>query len=220
MNELEDNLNDYISGTISFLSYRERRSNYINSFVNSGYLPDDTIPLNSIEQQQIKETVSQRIKNNNSLDTTKLTLRNGTSDNTKKQYIGLIILITIAAATWYYSTKLPAPSSTATATTTLTENKAPDTPAAVTFDRPFVVNFVKMDKWSSETSSDFLIKWQALSRTEKKQTKQSQSFIRLKNSLRLRILEQQALQNTKNKQAERQENLLIWFASQLSIAVS
>ena len=222
MNELEDNLNDYINGTINFLTYRQRRTQYINSFVDSGYLPDDTIPLNDAEQQQIKDAVRQKIKDTAPLDTSTYTIEQSIPTHNTTQYIGLVVLIIAAIFVWYYSTSTsehtqkPSPVQSNQTEQTKTSN----TQNQITHDKKFVINFLKMDNWNSETLSEFLVKWQALSRTQKKQTKQSQSFIRLKNSLRLRILEQQALQSTKNKAAERQENLLIWFASQISVSVS
>ncbi|MDH5257420.1 MAG: hypothetical protein OEX07_05415 [Gammaproteobacteria bacterium] len=235
MNELEDNLNEYINGSISFLTYRERRSNYINNFVDSGYLPDDTIPLNSMEQQQIKNAVREEMQKSKPLDTSTYSITGGTNSVAKKQYLGLAVLIIIATVTWYYSSQLPVrqPHDTTSTGNNIKQldssknennskisedkkdNKTISAPNAD--DQAFVINFIEMDKWNSQTLSDFLVKWQSLSRLEKKKTRQSQSFIRLKNSLRLRILEQQALQATTNKAAQRQENLLIWFASQLSI---
>ena len=219
MNELEDNLNDYISGSISFLTYRENRAHYINNFVDSGYLPDDTIPLNAEEQQQIKDAVQQKIKQHAPLDESTYKIQNISSSQSSRQYIGLGVLVVIAILTWYFSTTI----SPTTPPTSSTENfKTDKTESEInkSMDQAFVINFLKMDKWNSDTLSEFLVKWQKLSRTEKKTAKQSQSFIRLKNSLRLRILEQQALQANKDKAAKRQENLLIWFASQLSISVN
>ena len=227
MNELEDNLNDYINGTISFLTYRERRTHCITSFVDSGFLPDDTIPLNNIEQQQIKDAVREKIKENAPLDESTYTLQQEITAESAKQYIGLTVLIIAATLAWYFSSQLPEATTTPVTSsqnnqskTITTSNNEQKKETKNQFDQQFVINFVKMDKWDSDTLSEFLVKWQALSRTHKKQTKQSQSFIRLKNSLRLRVLEQKALQATNNKAAERQENLLIWFASQLSVAIS
>lgn len=232
MNELEDHLNNYISGAISFLTYRERRSDYIKSFVNSGYLPDDTIPLKDTDQAQIKAAIRKKIQENISaentppISTAQLNIESYTTQTTmssqsKTQYIGLGVLIIIAVLAWYYSSQLPENHTASTTSKDFIQNtptKAPETKAR--FDQTFVINFLKMDQWNSDTLSEFLVKWQKLSRTEKKQTKQGQSFIRLKNSLRLRILEQQALQSTKNKTAERQENLLIWFASQIAVSIN
>ncbi len=231
MNSLEDNLNKYINGTISFLTYRERRTQYINDFVDSGHLPDDTIPLFDAEQEKIRAALQQKIRENTPIDTSTYTIQNNMSPHSTKQYIGLGVLIIAAVFAWYYSSTLPENTSkkndeinTPTTTQTQLENPTIAAPETKKESRPnekkFIINFLTMDKWDSETLSEFLVKWQALSRNQKKQTKQSQSFVRLKNSLRLRILEQQALQSTKNKSAERQENLLIWFASQLSVAIS
>jgi len=218
MSELEDNLNDYINGSISFLTYRERRRQYINRFIDSSYLPDDTIPLDAADQQKITDAIKQKKQETTPLDTSTYTIPNSTSSQSAKQYIGLAVLIIIAVATWYYSTKIT-PTSLSSSPAQIEKN-AREVSKKNTFDQKFVINFLKMDQWNADTLSEFLVKWQALSRIEKKQSKQSPSFIRLKNSLRLRIHEQQALQSTKNKNAERQENLLIWFASQLSVTVN
>ena len=234
MTELEDNLNAYMNGSISFLTYRERRAGLIKHFVDSAYLPDDTIPLNHINQSQIKNAVLEEINKKDSLDTNKLSINNNVSEIATKQYIGLAVLVVIAALTWYFSTLDSSNTSNSSSnnsqlnnnvaqeslTSSTEKSPKPDSATNKNYDKKFVKNFLAMDQWNSDTLSEFLVKWQALSRLEKKQTKQSQSFIRLKNSLRLRILEQQALQSVKNKKAERQENLLIWFASQLSIPVS
>ena len=226
MNELEDNLNDYINGSISFLTYREKRSHYINNFVDSGYLPDDTIPLNNIEKQQIKDAVREKIKQNEPLDSSSFTLKQEINSQSATQYFGLAALIIAAAVTWYFSSQIPQTNTEADTQSNVDKelisksSKNGQTENIDPYEQKFIANFIQMDKWDSDTLSEFLVKWQALSRTQKKQTKQSQSFIRLKSSLRLRILEQQALQSTKNKTAESQENLLIWFASQLSVTVS
>ena len=218
MDELENNLNEYISGKISFLTYRERRAYYINKFVESGFIPDDTIPLNHPEQQQIKNAVLSEINHSQKLNPADLTIKGGPSSIAKKQYFALAVMILLAVGAWYYSGKLTPPD---TEKAQVTEHQTPESlPTTDISEYKFILDFVKMDQWNSDTLSDFLVKWQALSRLEKKKAKQSQAFIRLKNSLRLRIKEQQALQSTSNnKAAERQENLLIWFASQLAVSV-
>jgi len=225
MNELEDNLNDFINGSISFLTYRDRRTGFINRFVDSGYLPDDTIPLNNTEQQHLKKTINEKIKQEKRLKASDLDIHlNNSPRVTSKQYIILGILIITAASTWYYSTTTPTSDNVSIKKETSGITEAQTTKSTETtnksIEQKFIINFLKMDQWNSETLSDFLVKWQALSRLDKKEIKQTQSFIRLKNSLRLRILEQRALQATQKKAAERQENLLVWFASQLSITIN
>ena len=72
----------------------------------------------------------------------------------------------------------------------------------------------------SESLSDFVVKWQKLSRDQQLQARKSKIFIKLNAELQQRILEIRALKASKNRRAEKQENLLIWFATELSIPVS
>ena len=225
MQELENLLNEYINEDISFLVYRERRAQYINEFVSSGLLPDDTIPLSTTDQYKIQNAVLEEVRNS-SLDTSKLSV--GSSGGiAAKQYLMLGVLILIAALAWYYSTQMetqqPTQSNNQNSVSPIEkQDTAPEkiSPTKNNSDKAFIIHFVNRDKWDSDSLSEFLVKWQKLSRLEKKKVKQSQSFIRLKNSLRLRILEQKALQSGENKEAQRQENLLNWFATELSINIS
>lgn len=217
MRDLEENLDEYISENISFLTYRERRARYINKFVGSEYRPDDTIPLkfvNNDEALPIPEIAADA-----SLQAENMIQIEPDSTNKKilVQYLSLALLISVATATWFFasgSNEVKRP-----AAVVQTEKIEKPKIVANIKDKNFIISFVNRDQWDTNTISEFLIKWKKIPRLTKKEVKLSQSFVRLKNSLRLRIQEQAALQSIKNKPAERQENLLKWFASQLTIAV-
>jgi len=223
MNELEDMLNAYINGSISFLTYREKRSQYINHFVSSSHVADDTIPLSDIQQRQMKAAARKKTQESTSSQHLPGHMdKHSQSSLTSKQYVGLGVLIIAAILAWYYSSNFSAshaPSPAEPSRQDMAPSPTPEkTPNRI--EQQFIVNFINMDQWNSASLSEFLTKWQALTRQEKKQARQSHSFIRLKNSLRLRIREQQALQNTPNNMAKKQEDLLRWFASQISVELS
>jgi len=218
MRDLEEILNRYINEEISFLTYRERRAQYIYNFVGSEYRADDTIPLSMVKQRDIQENIAEKIKNSINLDLSEESDQE-TSSNPTKQIAVIGLLVIVAVATWYFSTdtsntKTPIAQPVSQPNINIEKEKV-----SVDLENEFILNFISRDQWDSNTLSEFLVKWQELSQSTRKQIKRSQSFIRLKNSLRLRIQEQKALQNIENKKAERQENLLIWFASQLTVTI-
>ena len=87
-------------------------------------------------------------------------------------------------------------------------------------DEPFILAFNKNNTWDTESISNFLVQWQSLSRAQQDLARQSDSFSDLKSVLQAKILQQRNTAKENNEPTSRKENLLIWFASQLSIGLN
>jgi len=148
----------------------------------------------------------------------------------KKQPIGLsssiwkilIIILLIIAATmsWYFSESEHFKS--AISEKIIQGNNIEGSSQKTTIiDEPFILNFNQTKSWDSESVSNFLVQWQSLSRTQQSLARQSDSFSELNTILQEKIQQQRNANKDidKNKTATREENLLIWFASQLSIGL-
>ncbi len=203
--KLENLLDEYIHGEISFSVYRQQRLQLVREFTN-GYPMDTTIP----RQIQGSQNLSQ---NNDQAAQFKVpTIPQEQNKSPFLTLVGLLVLIAFAVATWYSSQN---PTQTDTQATPAT----PPKPAVTPVDETFIEDFLRADAWDTQSLSDFLMLWQQLPEAERRAARESQSFQRLKAKIKQQM--QDILQQEKagDKDVVRQEKLLLWFATELSIGV-
>jgi len=224
-NQLENALNQYIKGQLSLIAYRQKRTRLIQEFTheNADLDYDDTIPQPRTNTDAIEDSLHYSAASGENAGFHVPTIETVEKSNSSSmyQYLALVVLVLVAIVTWYFADARNAaniPSDNDLIITSPPE--LVEVEEYETKDGPFIIEFLKKNKWTSESLSDFLVQWQSLTRKQQATVRQSPSFLRLSTTLQNRIQEQRALKENNNKVAERQESLLIWFAAQLSISLN
>jgi len=210
--QFEKQLEKYIVGEIDFLSYRRTRRELIQLMTNSGKDQDVTIPK-SMDLAQSLEDKTRTYKKKPELEIPQISTEKSQVSSAIKQYLVIALLAIAGGISWYISEKTNVLESTADKSSKSAINPDSSTES-------FIKTFNKLDTWDSESMSDFLVQWQALSRQQQNTLRQGGGFSQLTGLLRQRIMQQRALSEVNAKAATKQENLLIWFAAQLSISVN
>lgn len=212
---LESILNELMKGHLTLAAYRQKRARYIQEFMQSCE-KDNTQRLTKIKRPAVTShqpspqplSIPKVVNNQSSL----LTL--------VVKFMLLAALISAGVTAWYFSSKPSTQSESghieeilpSISSTTEDEENIEQTVGL------FIFKFLSKDQWNSNALSDFLVQWQALSRKQQNTLRKTPSFIQFRDTLRQRINEQRALRATDSR-AKQQENLLIWFSTQLSISV-
>ena len=215
--QLESILNEFIKGHLTLAAYRQKRGRYIREFMEHSE-KDNTQRMAPINRRSITslQAESQPLSIPKVIDK---------QSNTFGLLMKLLLIVIISGATfaaWYFSPQLDNKPETAAS--------EPQTPLSSTADEEdenleqtvglFVFKFLTKDQWDTNALSDFLVQWQALPRKQQNALRKTPSFIQLRDTLRKRINEQRALKSADtDSQAKQQENLLIWFSTQLSISI-
>jgi len=215
---LEIILNDHITGNLTFAAYRQKRALFINGYIkhcgqDNTLRKDDTLRKNTVIKPAQHSSAKQG-------PTASLTTPESNSPLLK--FFAIIALISIAGGAWYFSS-LPVETETLTKTSIQrisSENMVSQTEKNTNqANELFIFKFIEKDRWDTSSLSDFLVQWQSLSRKQQSAIRGGVNFTQLSTTLRKRVNEQRAL-NEVDKNAKRQESLLIWFSVQLSISIN
>jgi len=205
-------LEEYMYGDMTTNEYRKERAKLVQELI---------ISLNKIERPSTIEV---------NLDNNQTRIRGNKPSfqvpTIKKQPSGIFnaiwkvlligVLIATAVISWYFSTTGKNEISN-DKKIILESNKDEIKQQSTIKDEPFILAFIQNNSWNTESISNFLVQWQSLSRTQQSLARQSDSFSELSNILQEKIQQQRKINN---KPTTREENLLIWFASQLSIGLN
>ena len=205
-------LEEYMYGDMTTNEYRKERAKLVQELI---------ISLNKIERPSTIEV---------NLDNNQTRIRGNKPafqvPTIKKQPSGIFnaiwkvlligVLIATAVISWYFSTTGINEISN-DKKIILESNKDEIKQQSTIKDEPFILAFIQNNSWNTESISNFLVQWQSLSRTQQSLARQSDSFSELSNILQEKIQQQRKINN---KPTTREENLLIWFASQLSIGLN
>jgi len=202
--DLELLLTQYIQGELSSQDFRSRRKKFIHQFIEINS-KDDTLPVSNDTTQNIKPIVVEP----ETLDIP--TLKKGSQSSNYFKLIGITGLIALAVlAIMYGNSSITTVKQSESSTETLQQSIVTE---------PFIKEFNLVDNWDSESLSDFLLSWQALSLDQQAQARKSDGFKTVKENLllQLRQTEQENLDDT--NVASRKGKLLNWFAEQLAIEI-
>lgn len=205
-------LEQFMFGEMNIKEYRNERAKLVQEIVFDPNIKTSTeVDVNlSNNQTQIKNTKSTfEVPTINSQPS-------GLSDTTWKILIIIILLVT-GITSWYYSE--PENDKNNINAKVSSESNKVGSEKTIIKDEPFILAFNQNESWDTESISNFLVQWQSLSRTQQSLARQSDSFSELKQLLQDKIQQQRKATKENNTPATRKENLLIWFASQLSIGI-
>ena len=210
-------LEQLMFGELDIHDYRRQREELINNILKSSEAITET-DFNSITQKIKRQTNAQNNKSSLQIPTIQKQSESSTTPTWK--IIGILVLISVAIISWYFSDQ-----NNADTTQLESQNGNPlqtiknsDKQASL-MDEPFILAFNNINNWDTETISNFLVQWQSLSRTQQSMARKTESFIELSKILKEKISYERKLNAEKKQPASRKENLLIWFASQLSIGL-
>ena len=215
--QLETILNELMKGHLTLAAYRQKRARYIHEFMQSCE-KDNTQRMTQIKRPVAADVSSQ--PNTQPLSIPKVVNQQSSLFSQVVRVMLVVAIIGVGATTWYFSSQLNTEAEISTVEEALqsSSNSLENDENIEQTVGLFVFKFLAKDQWNSNALSDFLVQWQALSRKQQNTLRKTPSFIQLRDTLRQRINEQQALQATDSR-AKQQENLLIWFSTQLSISV-
>jgi len=219
--QLEKILHDHMMGQLPLAAYRQKRARYIKRYIEDCE-KDNTLRRtnypNSTQQYNGQQQASPAQPSDLSIP--KVVNKEPGVASALIKFFLIILLIGGAAAVWYLSqnSKQQIQIEPELINPLQTEINEP----AINLEQSiglFVFKFIENDKWDTNSLSDFLVKWKALTRKQQSDLRKSASFLQLSTMLRERVIEQRGLKEI-DKNAEKQESLLLWFSSQLSISIN
>lgn len=205
--ELEILLDRYIKGELNFTEYRQQRVQLLKEFIEEKKT-DVTIPKN-IGNIKPEPAVSSR---SNSFNVPTIERDEPLSPARRLQITIVAGLIGLAIAAWLLSQN-----ANINETEEILANAVKEKKSIAITNEPFIEAFIAEDVWDSESLSNFLLAWQNLSSERKELAKKSTSFKQMHKELKQKMNTASRLKNIGDKEAEKQEQLLIWFATQMSI---
>jgi len=217
--QLEKMLNEYIAGELPFAAYRQKRSQYINDYIDHCE-KDNTLRMPQINLTGHQNTAYQ--SQQGSFTVPKGVNKAPNISSTVLKLFIIILLVSVAGVVWYVSVqkiKPDMPTENISQETSIEESIIDSQNTLEQTVGLFIFQFIERDNWSTNALSDFIVHWKSLTRKQQTMLRKTPSFIQLSTSLRNRINEQKALKEIDDK-AKQQESLLIWFSTQLSISIS
>lgn len=202
-------------GKMNIKEYRNERAKLVLELM---YDPNNTEVTSQIEVNLPKDQTQIKTNKTNFKVPTIKKQPSGVSSSIWKLLL-IISFIATAIVAWYFSTSEKR--NIVSKEKARLENTAEVIKHQASIkDEPFILAFNKNNSWNTESISNFLVQWQSLSLTQQELAKQSNSFSDLRDVLQEKIIKQRKLNNENNETTTREENLLIWFASQLSIGLN
>lgn len=210
--ELEKLLEDYSEGLINFTMYRTQRMHLIRRYVRES----DTQKSHAFDNDTTQTIKPIQIEDN-TFEIPTIQIEEKSTFNQVVPLAGIAALVTLAFVVWYFSFSDSGQMSADDVATLSVENSNNLEEPIV--NEPFIEDFLHSDKWNSESLSNFLLLWQDLSKSQQESARKSEVFLRLGDSIKQQMQVVIKQKEAGNADTSRQEKLLIWFATELSLSV-